>query len=54
MSTLKVDTIQDTSGVVRRGLMTYAIIGDQKTSSTEGGTFTSGATSHTRSKYCIC
>ena len=43
MSTLKVDTIQDTSGTVRRGLMTYAIIGDQKASNADGGSFTSGA-----------
>jgi len=43
MSTLKVNEITDTSGVVRRGIQTYAIISDEKTSGTHGGTFTSGA-----------
>jgi len=43
MSTLKVNEITDTSGVVRRGIQTYAIISDQKTNDTQGGTFTSGA-----------
>ncbi|ADD94773.1 hypothetical protein [uncultured phage MedDCM-OCT-S09-C399] len=43
MSTLKVNEIQNTSGVVRRGIQTYAIICDQKTQNTNGGTFTSGA-----------
>ena len=43
MSTLKVNEIQDTSGTVRRGIQTYAIICDKKASSADGGTFTSGA-----------
>ena len=43
MSTLKVNEIQDTSGVVRRGIQTYAIICDQKAQNTAGGTATSGA-----------
>lgn len=43
MSTLRVDNIQDQSGAERRGLKTYAIICDQKASTTDGGTFTSGA-----------
>ena len=43
MSTLKVNEIQDTSGNVRRGIQTYAIICDQKTQNTHGGTATSGA-----------
>lgn len=43
MSTLKVNEIQDTSGVVRRGIQTYAIICDQKAQNTNGGTLTSGA-----------
>ena len=43
MSTLRVDTILGESGAERRGLMTYAIICDQKTQNTSGGTFTSGA-----------
>ena len=43
MSTLRVDNIQDQGGAERRGLKTYAIICDQKTNSTDGGTFTSGA-----------
>lgn len=43
MSTLRVDNIQDQSGAERRGLKTYAMIGDIKTSGTAGGTLTSGA-----------
>ena len=43
MSTLRVDTILGESGAERRGLMTYAIICDQKANDTDGGTFTSGA-----------
>ena len=43
MSTLKVNEIQDTSGVVRRGIQTYAIICDQKAQNTSGGTATTGA-----------
>ena len=43
MSTLKVNEITDTSGVVRRGIQTYAIISDQKTQNTDAGTFSSGA-----------
>jgi len=43
MSTLRVDTIQDQAGAERRGLKTYAIICDEKTNGTAGGTFTSGA-----------
>ena len=43
MSTLKVNQITDISGVVRRGIQTYAIISDQKTQNTDGGTFSSGA-----------
>ena len=43
MSTLRVDTILGESGKERRGLMTYAIICDQKTQDTDGGTFSSGA-----------
>ena len=43
MSTLKVNEIQDTSGVVRRGIQTYAIICDQKSQNTHGGTATFGA-----------
>ena len=43
MSTLKVNEIQDTSGTVRRGIQTYAIICDQKSQNTAGGTATSGA-----------
>ena len=43
MSTLKVNEIQDTSGNVRRGIQTYAIICDQKAQNTSGGTATSGA-----------
>lgn len=43
MSTLKVNEIQDTSGNVRRGIQTYAIICDKKASSADGGTATSGA-----------
>ena len=43
MSILKVDQITDISGVVRRGIQTYAIISDEKTSGTHGGTFTNGA-----------
>ena len=43
MSTLKVNEIQDTSGNVRRGIQTYAIICDQKSSGTDGGTFSNGA-----------
>tara|TARA_R100000005_G_C4911873_1_gene149177 strand:- start:239 stop:751 length:513 start_codon:yes stop_codon:yes gene_type:complete len=42
MSTLKVNEIQDTSGNVRRGIQTYAIISDEKANNTNGGTFTSG------------
>ena len=42
MSTLKVDTIQNTSGVTRRSFQSYAIICDQKTQGTSGGTFSSG------------
>ncbi len=42
MSTLRVDTILGESGEERRGLMTYAIISDQKTQDTDGGTFSSG------------
>ena len=43
MSTLRVDTILGESGAERRGLMTYAIICDQKAQNTDGGTFTAGA-----------
>jgi len=43
MSTLKVNEITDTSGVVRRSFQSYAIICDQKSQGTSGGTFTSGA-----------
>ena len=43
MSTLKVNEIQDTSGTVRRGIQTYAIICDEKDNNVAGGTFTSGA-----------
>lgn len=43
MSTLRVDNIQDSGGAERRGLKTYAIICDQKATTTDGGTFTSGA-----------
>lgn len=43
MSTLRVDNIQDQGGAERRGLKTYAIICDQKTQDTDGGTFTNGA-----------
>jgi hypothetical protein len=43
MSTLKVNEIQDTSGTVRRGIQTYAIICDQKAQNTSGGTATTGA-----------
>jgi hypothetical protein len=43
MSTLRVDNIQDQGGAERRGLKTYAIIADQKTSGTSGGSFTAGA-----------
>ena len=43
MSTLRVDTILGESGAERRGLMTYAIICDQKDKDTDGGTFTLGA-----------
>lgn len=43
MSTLRVDTILGESGAERRGLMTYAIICDQKADNVDGGTFTSGA-----------
>ena len=43
MSTLKVNEITDTSGVVRRGIQTYAIISDQKSQNTDGGTFTKAA-----------
>lgn len=43
MSTLKVNEITDTSGVVRRGIQTYAIISDEKANDTDGGTLTSGA-----------
>lgn len=43
MSILKVNQITDTSGNVRRGIQTYAIISDQKTNDTDGGTLTSGA-----------
>ena len=43
MSTLRVDNIQDQGGAERRGLKTYAIICDQKTQNTDGGTFTDGA-----------
>lgn len=42
MSTLRVDTILGESGAERRGLMTYAIISDQKTQDTDGGTFSNG------------
>ena len=40
MSTLRVDTILGESGAERRGLMTYAIICDQKNQDIDGGTFT--------------
>lgn len=43
MSTLRVDNIQDQGGAERRGLKTYAIICDEKTTSTHAGGFTSGA-----------
>lgn len=43
MSTLRVDTILGESGAERRGLMTYAIICDQKADSDSGGQFTNGA-----------
>lgn len=43
MSTLRVDTILGESGAERRGLMTYAIICDQKAQNTSGGTASSGA-----------
>lgn len=43
MSTLKVNEIQDTSGTVRRGIQTYAIICDQKSSGSHGGSVTAGA-----------
>ncbi len=43
MSTLRVDTILGESGAERRGLMTYAIICDEKAYNVGGGTFTSGA-----------
>ena len=43
MSTLRVDSIQDSGGAERRGLKTYAIICDQKAHNVDGGTFTSGA-----------
>jgi hypothetical protein len=43
MSTLRVDTILGESGAERRGLMTYAIICDEKAANVNGGTFTSGA-----------
>ena len=43
MSTIKVDTIQNTSGVVRRGIQTYAIISDEKSNNTHGGSFSNGA-----------
>lgn len=42
-SLLRVNEIQDTSGNVRRGIQTYAIICDQKASNTDGGSFSSGA-----------
>ena len=40
MSTLRVDKILGESGAERRGLMTYAIICDQKALNGQGGTFT--------------
>ena len=43
MSTLKVNEIQDTSGNVRRGIQTYALICDEKSTNTDGGTFSNGA-----------
>ena len=43
MSTLRVDTILGESGAERRGLMTYAIISDEKANNTHGGTFTQDA-----------
>lgn len=43
MSTLKVNQIQDTSGNVRRGIQTYALICDEKSTNTDGGTFSNGA-----------
>lgn len=43
MSTLKVNEITDISGVVRRGIQTYAIISDEKSNGTHGGTFSNGA-----------
>ena len=43
MSTLRVDTILGESGAERSGLMTYAIICDQKAHNVDGGTFTDGA-----------
>ena len=43
MSTLRVDTILGESGAERRGLMTYAIICDEKDHNVDGGTFTAGA-----------
>ena len=43
MSTLRVDTILGESGAERRGLMSYAIICDQKSHTGDGGSFTSGA-----------
>ena len=43
MSTLKVNEIQDTSGNVRRGIQTYAIICDKKVSNGDAGSVASGA-----------
>jgi|TARA_Y100000033_G_C2721067_1_gene98327 hypothetical protein len=43
MSTLKVNEIQDTSGNVRRGIQTYAIICDKKANGADAGSITSGA-----------
>ena len=43
MSTLRVDTILGESGAERRGLMTYAVICDEKFHNVGGGTFTAGA-----------
>tara|TARA_R100001510_G_C7474472_1_gene89262 strand:- start:17 stop:529 length:513 start_codon:yes stop_codon:yes gene_type:complete len=43
MSTLKVDTIQNTSGVTRRSFQSYAVLAEQQSAGQEAGTFTSGA-----------
>lgn len=42
MSTLKVNTIQNTSGVTRRSFQSYAVICDQKAFNVHGGTFNAG------------